>query len=241
MYPMIDKTLFLKYVVMSVVLLIGSSVSFAATVIENPFAWNCSLNDETSGSFNIEWYTFNIKWYTEAFGVGASAWIDVMGSFVSDGYHVTMTAEGGFPESIGNWVEAGYGTRVDASTVRNQSRYFQRGPFDGDNNAEIYDVTVESDEVTYLAFCGEILSGDSMSSLARTGVYLYGWVSLTVDENGIPKVTGSAIDLDGGPMVVGGGAWTGGIPEPSSGILVLLGVTSLLLHRRIYVRKLRPK
>ena len=217
-------SIFLKYVVMSVVLLVGSSVGFSATVIENPFAWGCSLNDEITGSFSIAWYSAD-------FGIGSSIWIDVMGDFVSDGYRATMTANGGVPESIGNWVEAEYGTRVDASTVRNQSRYFQRGPFDGDNNAEIYDVTVESDDVTYLAFCGEILSGDSMSSLARTGVYLYGWVSLTVDENGIPKVTGSAIDLDGGPMVVGGGAWTGGIPEPSCGMLFLLGLAMLGLRR----------
>ena len=225
------STFIIKPIAMAMMLLIGSPVGFAATVIENPFAWNCSLNDETSGSFNIEWYTFNIEWYTEAFGVGASAWIDVMGSFVSDGYHVTMTAEGGFPESIGNWVEAEYGTRVDASTTRNQSRYFLRGPFDGDNNAEIYDVSVELDDITYLAFCGEILSGDGMYNLARTGIYLYGWVSLTVDENGIPQVTGSAIDLDGGPMVVGGGAWEGGIPEPSGCILLLIGVAVLGLRR----------
>ena len=226
-------TFIIKPIAMAMVLLIGSPVGFAATVIENPFAWNCSLNDETSGSFHIEWYTFNVEWYTEAFGVGASAWIDVMGSFVSDGYHATMTAESCYLESIGNWVEAEYGTRVDASTVRNQSRYFLRGPFDGDNNVEIYDVTVEPDEVKYLAFCGEILSGDGMYNLARTGVYLYGWVSLTVDENGIPKVTGSAIDLEGGPMVVGGGAWNGNIPEPSAGMLFLLGVAVLGLRRKL--------
>ena len=46
---------------------------------------------------------------------------------------------------------------------------------------------------------------------------------------------GADINLYGGAVTVGV------TPEPSSGMLVLLGVTSLLLHRRIYVRKLRPK
>ena len=205
-------------------LFIGSIVGFAATVIENPFAWSCLHDDNTSGRFSIEWYSVD-------FGMGSSVWIDVMGDFVSDGNRVTMTANGGVLESIGNWVKAEYGTCVDASTVSNQKEYFQRGPFDSGGTG-IYDVTVEQDYVTYLAFCGEILSGDSMSSLARTGVYLYGWVSLEVDENGIPVLTGSAIDLDGGPMIVGGGAWTGGIPEPSGSMLFLFGVAVLGLRRR---------
>ena len=216
-------TSLIKHVTMSMVLLVGSPVGFAATVIENPFAWSCLHDDDISGRFSIEWYSVD-------FGIGSSVWIDVMGNFVSDGNRATMTADGGVLESIGNWVKAEYGTCVDASTVRNQKEYFQRGPFD-DGGTSTYDVTIEQDHITYLAFCGEILSGD-MSSLARTGVYLYGWVSLGVDENGIPVLTGSAIDLDGGPMIVGGGAWTGGIPEPSGGMLFLLGMAMLGLRRR---------
>ena len=38
-------------------------------------------------------------------------------------------------------------------------------------------------------------------------------------------------DLDGGPMVVGGGAWTDGIPEPSGGVLFLVGAAMLGLRR----------
>ena len=41
-------------------------------------------------------------------------------------------------------------------------------------------------------------------------------------------IASSAIDLDGGPMIVGGGA----IPEPSSGVLLLLGTIILALRRK---------
>ena len=48
---------------------------------------------------------------------------------------------------------------------------------------------------------------------------------------GIPYLVNSAINLDGGPMIVGGGAWEGGIPEPSGGMLFLLGLAALGLRR----------
>ncbi len=220
------KLAVIKSAMMAMMLSVIHFPILGATVIENPFAWDCSRNDEKTGVFNIEWYAIN-------FVAGSSVWIDVAGNFTVNGRHTTMTADGGFPEFIGNWVEAEYGTKADATTLRNIDRYFVHSDLDGNTGAETYNVEIDKDTTTYLAFCGEVLGGESMSSLVRTGVYLYGWVSLTIDENGVPKVTGSAIDLDGGPMVVGGGAWEGNIPEPCGGILFLLGAAVLGLRRRM--------
>ena len=223
-YKRIGISMRAKILVM-VTLGLAMSRCFGSTVEWDAFAQSIWSTDETSGGFQC--YRYNSDWTA-----GLSCWIDVFCDYnaYNDGRTV-ITATGTVLEFIGNWVEAEYGSRIDASTTRGIGRYFEHGDYSSESNVTIYDVVLRQGETTYLAFCGEQLAGHSMSNLARTGVYLYGWVSLTVDENGIPKVTGSAIDLDGGPMVVGGGAWTGGIPEPTSGMLLLIGAAVLGLRR----------
>ena len=197
-----------------------------ASVIDNCFAWDVSAHGSGIGIFRVEWQSVN--WADKM-----ACWIDVSGEYsVANEMSTTLTATASTVEFIGNWIQAAYGDRVDKETTRRLGRYFMHGDYDDDSGAENYVIAMDRDTTTYLAFCGEVLSGDNMYSLERTGVYLYGWVSLGVDENGIPVLTGSAIDLDGGPMIVGGGAWTGGIPEPSGGMLFLLGMAMLGLRRR---------
>ena len=68
-----------------------------------------------------------------------------------------------------------------------------------------------------------------------TGDEMLGWLQLFVygTETG-GNVLGwtSAIDLDGGPMIVGGGAWEDSTPEPTSGLLLFFGAALLTLRRR---------
>lgn len=59
-------------------------------------------------------------------------------------------------------------------------------------------------------------------------IVAYGWVGLQATGDGNLFVVASAIDLDGGPMIVGGGSAT---PEPSCGLLLLLGAGLLALRR----------
>lgn len=63
----------------------------------------------------------------------------------------------------------------------------------------------------------------------RRGDSYYGWVEFTATNDGRLTVGESAIDLDGGAMIVGGGA----IPEPTSGLLLLFGVAALALKRNL--------
>jgi hypothetical protein len=53
-----------------------------------------------------------------------------------------------------------------------------------------------------------------------------GWVELTLDENGDVVALSSAFDWSGGPLIVGA------VPEPTSGLLLLLGISILSLRRR---------
>lgn len=80
-----------------------------------------------------------------------------------------------------------------------------------------YDLIFE-DEPKYLAFA-------SPTGGAQNPYMAYGWIEVDSDFN----VLASAIELDGGDIVVGGGA----IPEPTSTLLLLLGISGLALRRKI--------
>ncbi len=67
------------------------------------------------------------------------------------------------------------------------------------------------------------------------GEEVTGWVQIGMwgdEERGHIYMKHSAFDLDGGPMIVGGGAWEGGTPEPASGLLMFVGGAVLALRRR---------
>ena len=134
-----------------------------------------------------------------------------------------------------NWVAAKDGDLVDASTTRNltDSEYLLHHLMDdggyvggGQMSVDARGYAVTS---VYLAFACSDSSGHQSTLYPA---YTYGWAELTIDsltgELYTPRVY---YDLEGGPMVVGGGAWTGGIPEPSGWMLMLLGVATLGLKR----------
>ena len=56
----------------------------------------------------------------------------------------------------------------------------------------------------------------------------YGWLEYSYTANEGMQIINSAIGLDHQDMIVGGGA----VPEPTSGLLLLLGVTCLVLRRQ---------
>ena len=188
---------------------------------------------------NVQWGDVALDFIYEDAGVST---YDVHRSLDVGGVGMAMTADLRFTvskmgssvvlESVtsdllfaGSWLEMGYGDVVSMSTARNVGSYFYHIFTDeGIGEYSTYDITVQSGEDFYLAFAAALDA--SYTSFA------YGWVGLKADDYGHLTMTGSAVDLDGGPMVVGGGAYTGATPEPSAGLLLLVGAAALGLRRR---------
>ena len=81
----------------------------------------------------------------------------------------------------------------------------------------------------YLMVMAELIPEDTpWQDTSSLPPYFYGWVELQVGQDGVVRLASSALDLDGGPMIVGGGSAT---PEPSSAMLFVLGVGFLLMKR----------
>ena len=199
-------------------LAILSMGGFAAKV-----QWNCITSTETVDG----WLEFS---YVNNENVRA-VWVNLMMDYTVAFNGTTLHGAGSNLMFDGNWLKANVGDKIDATTTMNVGNYFYYGRFGPSGSVEpsydVYDITLATDDRIYLAFCAMIF--DQMS-YAGTGEYLYGWLQLGLDEDGIPVVLGSALDLDGGPMNVGGGAYS--IPEPSGGLLFVLGAAALGLRRR---------
>ena len=80
----------------------------------------------------------------------------------------------------------------------------------------------------YLAFKGILFAYDEQTGMTESDYY--GWVNLGVSRTDGLYVNGSAISI-GAPIAVGSYSALA-IPEPGSGLLLLLGVAGLALRRR---------
>ena len=86
---------------------------------------------------------------------------------------------------------------------------------------------VENPDDFYMAFkVSEVLSD---SSGYVEGMTWYGWAHVSVDASLEMTLLDSGINLYGGAVTVGAG-----IPEPSGGVLMLLGLAALGLRRRAF-------
>ncbi len=100
-------------------------------------------------------------------------------------------------------------------------------PYGMVNGNDVYGITIpiSTEHEIYLGFVTDVYMDDGSGDV-QSG---YGWMKIGVNGAGeiVPKA--AAIDLDGGAMIVGGGAF---IPEPTSGLLLLVGGAMLALRRR---------
>ena len=126
------------------------------------------------------------------------------------------------------WIDALYGdVLIDsyfATCFASGDRlYVENGFFDpywAPETMYIRDVTIG--ETIYIAFAG-------LSGSVETPVPYYGWLELNVEDNGLSLVS-SALTYSSG-LIVGTGDFSA-IPEPSAGVLLLLGLAGLVLRRR---------
>ena len=95
-----------------------------------------------------------------------------------------------------------------------------------DNNVYAGGTLVENPSDFYMVFkVSEVLVENHDYVPGQTW---YGWVHASIDENLEMTLLGDGINLDGGPVMVG----EGGTPEPTSGLLLLVGGALLALRRR---------
>ena len=115
------------------------------------------------------------------------------------------------------WLLMGSGDIVSHETMRAADQYLFNTATSSFAESD-YGVSMENGDLVYLVF-------ESIESQDRS---IYGWVSVSY-HYGELSVVDSAFDADGGPMIVGGGAF---IPEPSSGLLLLIGGALLAIRRK---------
>ena len=121
------------------------------------------------------------------------------------------------------------GDVVSSTTTRHLAKeaYFDHAFIDDEDYYGTHTTTASPASSVYMMF---VFSDDIMYRPDPS--YIYGWVEIVVASDGRISLGRSALDLDGGPMIVGGGAWEGATPEPASGLLLLLGGALLALRRR---------
>ena len=114
--------------------------------------------------------------------------------------------------------------------------YFRSHFASGDR---VYSDNYYTDEWTMTDYTREVSEGETLyiafEGLGLTDKSYYGWLELLVEDDGLSLVT-SALTYSQG-LIVGTGDFAA-IPEPSAGILLLLGLAGLTLRRR--TKKRRP-
>lgn len=135
---------------------------------------------------------------------------------------LTISEKDTYLASFTAWAVAFAGEIVNAAMLSDVSRLFYRN--DGIQANNPFDVNYESDTF-YFAFETLVWQDEDMSGVPQTE---YGWVNISVAAGEL-SVVDSAMGLNGSPMIVGGGA----IPEPTSGVLLVLGFAALALTRKV--------
>lgn len=141
----------------------------------------------------------------------------------------------------GAWLSAVAGDLANSSILQHQHDFFFYEMANGQSEYSYGElVPVERGVSYYLKFVIEDADDAWAYRLKETTVpptLYYGWAEYMVDEDGTFRLLNSAIDFDGGAMVVGGGA----VPEPTGGLLLLVGVAALALRRGRVFGRLRGR
>ena len=215
-------------------LLLFGSVDLTAASIE----WNCfTMVENRPGEYNLSFYHDIGLWYPDAVSIRAETCVKVSQVGTSGLYSISAVPENVSVAFSGNWDAANFGGIASADTTRNKSSYFHHAFIDESPEdlatpgyqsvRSDYDIVAEANTRVFLMLA--VADANYLPWGKDEQSVFYGWVELDVDSSGNLNLRSSAIDLDGGPMIVGGGS---AIPEPSSVLLLLAGGALLALRRR---------
>ena len=124
-----------------------------------------------------------------------------------------------YAEICNAWMLTEVGVLVDETFVKDATGYFHMNNIYGNRECRVdYEILIPDNESVYLAF-----------AYAKSGTPTavnFGWAEIAVDADGRPQVIRSATDLGGSAIVVGA------IPEPSSALLLVMGLAMIVLRRK---------
>lgn len=209
-----------RMIVMGVFVFLVAFPVFAATV-----SWSIRRQDWYRESDNplITTTTINGGVESKDDASGASIMGMIFTRTDTDGTHIKVYDYSGTAAPVNTrWLLAFYGDMLEVSTLPSFKDVELTATYDfgtgGDKIADPSDF--------YLVFVAENWE-DYVSGAANPHRW-YGWVNLAVNADGALDVIGSDVTVYGDPLTVGGGT----TPEPSSGLLLLLGTAMLAVRRK---------
>ena len=122
------------------------------------------------------------------------------------------------------WIVAEVGEVINAEAILQSTEFLFKSASYGQSTVD-YSLFVDCDAPSYIVFYDEAFLVDLTTTETMQA---FGWVEI-INDNGNIAVGSSAYMLAGGSLYVGGGE---AIPEPTSGLLLLLGVAGLTLRRK---------
>ena len=149
------------------------------------------------------------------------------------GTTTTLTDHEHVLSSVVNWMQIASGVVVDQILFDNAISLFADSSqlVTGEPSSRMDSIAVNGNQDIYLAFASYWGRPDS-STVSGYNFDLdnpyFGWVGLNVNR-GTVTLLGSYVDLDHNPVVAG--QYESLIPEPSSSVLLLVGVALLALRR----------
>ena len=201
---------------------------YAASVLIDCFSLSgTAATSTTEGEYYLSW-----RMPEQISGSFMPQYVDTGFKVMRNGGMTKLTDYLHVPEFVGLWMQVAIGDIIDQMTFENAITVFSDGlaPFESGRGQT--PISVSGNQDIYLAFVSYSVYLDTTAStgysIDKSNPYL-GWVGLNVNR-GTVSLIGSYVDLDGNPIIAGQNA--SAIPEPATGLLLLVGVAAIALRRR---------
>ena len=199
--------------------------------------WNCfelsgtAATTTTEGEYGLSWRMPGENPYK-----GYIQYVDTYFTVSRSGTKTTLTDYAHVMSFAGLWMQVALECIVDQAAFDNATSLFADSLPMGEPMRQTDSVVVNGNQDVYLAFVSYWAYHDPSTPSGYNidkGNPYFGWVGLNVNRGEV-SLLGSYVDLDHNPVIAG--QYESVIPEPSSGLLLLVGGALLALRRQKKVR-----